>query len=223
MGIAERRAREKELLRAKILDAAGELFISEGFANVSLRKIADKIEYSPATIYLYFRDKNQLLSSLCQETFANLLEELLRLEREERDPLLSLRKGLRFYIDFGMEHPHHYMLTFATPPTQYQEIQKTPEFEETNRSGLETFDCLRRSLERCRQAGILAFDDLEATSQVVWMQIHGMTSLLITYHGDPHFPWLPKEKLIETGLDMLIRSLRALPVLSNATLTAGRN
>ena len=50
MGTKERRAREKEQLRRQIIDAARELFVSEGYANVSMRKIADKIEYSPTVI-----------------------------------------------------------------------------------------------------------------------------------------------------------------------------
>lgn len=208
MGIAERRAREKELLRTRILDAAGELFIQEGFTNVSLRKIAEKIEYSPATIYLYFRDKNDLLASLCRETFHGLKEELLRIEHEEADPVVRLRRGLRFYIDFGLEHPHHYILTFGTPHGTY-DMEKIPEFLEANKVGLETFDCLRRALDRCRAANLLAFDGLEATAQVVWTFIHGTTSLLILYHSDPHFPWVTKEQLIETSLDMILRSLQA--------------
>jgi AcrR family transcriptional regulator len=207
MGVAERRAREKEALRSKILDAASQLFVEEGVPSVSVRKIADRIEYSPATIYLYFRDKNDLLASLCRETFSGLKEELLRLEQEETDQLRQLRRGLRFYIDFGLEHPQHYILTFGTPHGTY-DIEKAPEFLEANKVGLETFDCLRRSLERCRTAGLLRFDDLEATAQVVWTFIHGTTSLLILYHTDPHFPWVTKERLIETGLDMILKSLQ---------------
>jgi AcrR family transcriptional regulator len=60
MGISQRREREQEQLRRKIFDAASELFAQEGYQNVSMRKIAERIEYSPTTIYLYFKDKNEL-------------------------------------------------------------------------------------------------------------------------------------------------------------------
>ncbi|MBI3684576.1 MAG: TetR/AcrR family transcriptional regulator [Acidobacteria bacterium] len=209
MGIAERRARQKEALRSRILDAAGQLFVEEGFANVSLRKIAERIEYSPATIYLYFRDKHHLLTSLCGDTFAQLKTELERLENEERDALEGLRKGLRFYIDFGLEHPNHYLMTFCTPHEFYHQAASTPEFQHTNKIGLETFDCLRRALRRCRDQGLLEFEDLEATSQVAWTFIHGLTSLLILYYDDPHFPWVGRDRLIETGLDQILNGLRA--------------
>ncbi len=207
MGVTERRAREKEELRLKILEAAGQLFVEEGFANVSLRKIADRIEYSPATIYLYFKDKTDLFSSLCWETFSSLKAQLACLEEEQGDPLVSLRKGLRSYIDFGIEHPNHYLLTFCTP-MDHTAQEKNPDFEETNKVGLETFDHLRRALDRCRQSGQLQFEDLETTSQVVWTFIHGTTSLMILSCGDPHFPWVERGRLIETSLDMIIRSLR---------------
>ncbi|MBI3209704.1 MAG: TetR/AcrR family transcriptional regulator [Candidatus Solibacter usitatus] len=208
MGISERRARDREMLRGKILDAAGQLFVREGVASVSLRKIADKIEYSPATIYLYFRDKNELFTSLCQETFVPLKAELERLEQEVSDPLQALRDGLRFYIEFGLEHPHHYVLTFCTPKREFKDLENAPNFQETNQTGLETFDCLRRSLVRCRDRGLLEFGDLEATSQSVWMSIHGTTSLLISAHGNPHFPWVEKETLIRTSIDLVMRGLR---------------
>ena len=69
MGTKERRAREKEQLRRQILVAARELFVNEGYESVSMRKkFANKIEYSPTTIYLYFKDKADLLDSVCKET-----------------------------------------------------------------------------------------------------------------------------------------------------------
>jgi len=69
MGSKQRREREKEALRQDILDAARELFVEEGYDNVSMRRVAEKIEYSPTTIYLYFEDKASLLYAICEETF----------------------------------------------------------------------------------------------------------------------------------------------------------
>jgi AcrR family transcriptional regulator len=209
MGIAERRAREREVLRSRILDAASELFVSEGVPNVSLRKIAEKIEYSPATIYLYFRDKDHLLSSLCMEVFSKLCEGLDEMERSSKDPVEAFLKGLRFYIEFGLSHPHHYTLTFSgAVPAPADGEHSVPEYLEANNAGLAAFDRLRRSLRRCADAGQLEFDDLEATAQTVWTFIHGTTSLLITMHPDPHFPWVAKEKIIDTAMEMILNGLR---------------
>ena len=72
MGVMERKAREREELKQQILDAARELFVRDGYESVSMRKIADKIEYSPAAIYTYFKDKDEILDCLCEETFLQL-------------------------------------------------------------------------------------------------------------------------------------------------------
>src|SRR5579885_2671118 len=94
MGVKERKAREKRYLRQEILDAASELFVKEGYENVSMRRIADRIEYSPTTIYLYFKDKAELLESICKATFARLSAHLSRILEQPGDPVERLKGGL---------------------------------------------------------------------------------------------------------------------------------
>ena len=74
MGIKERQERERQATRDAILQAARELFVSEGYRNVSLRKIAERIEYSPAAIYSYFPSKDDLFFALAEEGFRKLFE-----------------------------------------------------------------------------------------------------------------------------------------------------
>src|SRR3954462_9933776 len=69
MGIKERHERDREAVRRSILDGARELFVSEGFQNVSIRKIAERIEYSPAAIYRYFPSKDDIFFALAEEGF----------------------------------------------------------------------------------------------------------------------------------------------------------
>src|SRR4026209_700411 len=69
MGIKERQERDREAVRRAILDAARELFVAEGFQNVSIRKIAERIEYSPAAIYGYFPSKDDIFFELAEEGF----------------------------------------------------------------------------------------------------------------------------------------------------------
>src|ERR1043166_7043643 len=104
MGSKQRRAREKEDLREEILDAARSLFVKEGYENVSIRKIAEKIEYAPGTIYLYFRDKAEILARICEETFSKLLRRMDAIRQDTAAPLDKLRRGLRTYIQFGLEN-----------------------------------------------------------------------------------------------------------------------
>lgn len=74
MGVKERRDREKLATRDLILDAARELFVSEGYEGVSMRKVAEKIEYSPTAIYVHFADKEELFRELCHQDFAHLAQ-----------------------------------------------------------------------------------------------------------------------------------------------------
>src|SRR5918912_2842330 len=108
MGPTTRREREREALRQIIMDAARELFVEEGFENVSMRRIAEKIEYSPTTIYLYFEDKAALLFAICEETFAKLARKLETIIKQAEDPVEALKKGCRAYIEFGLKYPNHY-------------------------------------------------------------------------------------------------------------------
>ena len=105
MGVKQRRAREKEGLRDEILDAARALFVKEGYESVSIRKIADKVEYATGTIYLYFRDKAEILDRICEETFARLIVRMQAIEHDSAAPLDKLRRGLRTYIHSGESTP----------------------------------------------------------------------------------------------------------------------
>src|SRR5207244_10630367 len=69
MGIKERHERDRQAVRRAILDAARDLFVSQGYQNVSIRKIAERIEYSPAAIYGYFPSKDDIFFALAEEGF----------------------------------------------------------------------------------------------------------------------------------------------------------
>ncbi len=201
MGVKERRARQKEELRQKILLAARELFVNEGYENVSMRKIADKIEYSPTTIYLYFKDKADLLDSVCKETLLHLLNTLEQLKEDKGDPVETLRKSGRAYIEFGLKYPQDYKLTFVIRP----QFQKGLGLQEGS-VGEKVFDYLRTTVSECMQQKIFRQMDVETTGQVLWAAVHGVTLLLIDF---PDFPWAEKDKLIDTVIQTTIEGLKA--------------
>jgi len=210
MGVVERRAREKEALKAKIIEAASLLLVEEGFESVSIRRIADQIEYSPATIYLYFKDKAELIDAICEELFGQMLEALTDAGAGESDPLKRLRIGMRRYIEFGMSHPNHYLAVFGQPSRSQEE---TAEGHEAHRLGMEAFEILRQSLRECINHGAMPACDVETTSQAAWMCLHGVTSLMITTYGGP-FPVYPemsdadRNHLIDSALDLIIAGMR---------------
>ena len=202
MGVKERREREKESLRQDILDVAREMFATEGYESVSMRKIADKIEYSPTTIYLYFKDKNELLYQICEETFAQLGQNIREISEPETDLLVRLQKGLRAYIEFGIAHPHHYQVTFMSPMFS----KPNDEYLYEGSMGQRTFDFLRSEITTCVEAGKLKNGNIDAISQAFWAGIHGTTSLLI---GHIDFPFVEKSLLIDTVINSMIEGFKA--------------
>lgn len=198
--VRSRAENDKENLREEIMNAARELFVRDGYANVSMRKIAEKIGYSPTTIYLYFKDKNDLLYQICEQTFERLARNIKSIEQLSDQPLEKLRSGLREYIYFGLKHPSQYEIVFITPLL----ISDKPDFEETN--GRLAFDTLRRVVSECVEANLLKSKDIELISQTLWTGIHGITSLLIKH---PHFPFVQKEMLIDSVIDTLIAGTKA--------------
>jgi AcrR family transcriptional regulator len=116
MGINERKTREKQALRERILEAAQRIVIREGFAALSMRKIADAIEYSPATLYLYFASRDEIARALCAQGYAQLLASFEPLA-QIADPAERLRGLARAYVAFGVAHPQTYRLIFMEDPT----------------------------------------------------------------------------------------------------------
>ncbi len=203
MGVTERKAREKRELKQQILDAARELFVRQGYESVSMRKIADKIEYSPATIYTYFKHKDEILDCLCEETFLKLhLEKLAAVHQMKGDALQVLKKGMETYIRFGLDHPEHYIVTFILKAAPYEK----PRSRETRKAktGQQCFDDMRNLVRRCMEEGRIKNADVEETSQALWAGIHGVTALLIT---QPGFPFVDRDRLIGRAIEILLRGV----------------
>lgn len=203
MGVKERREREQEDLRQKILDAASELFAKDGYESVSMRKIADKIEYSPTTIYLYFKDKNDLLNQICEETFANLIKDWQKIENKADDPLTSLRKSMKAYVEFGLKYPNHYEVTFINPLADYLGKDEHP-YEGS--MGQKAFENLAMTVGRAMEAGQLKKDDIAKVSQIIWALGHGIVSLLNS-HKD--FPFVSRKSLIDGSIEMIFDGIKA--------------
>lgn len=206
MGVQQRRARHKDELRRRILAAASELFVNEGIEHVSMRKIAEKVEYSPAAIYLYFKDKSELVNSICAETFGELDALLQALSDEPAAPVEGFLKGCEAYIRFGLEHPSHYIFTMCTPEESATDQLNPESYAETHALAMQTFDHLRRCVRRCIESGDFRSGDVETVAQLSWLSIHGLTAGLLT---SKTFPFVDREQLIRAHLKMLVRGLRA--------------
>ncbi len=199
MGIQERRDRQKTELRAEILDAARDLFIRHGYENVSMRKIADRIEYSPTTIYLYFKDKSELISAICEETFDSLKKELNAVLQSADGPVESIKAGLVAYIEFGVKHPNQYKMVFLMPPEE-----RKRDFEQS--AGFQCYEALCRLVQAGMDTGKIAPGDVVGVSQSLWAAAHGVTALLVTH---THLPWIDHGKLARMVVDSAVNGVLA--------------
>src|SRR5262245_36560085 len=112
MGIKERQDRERQAVRQSILDAARDLFTTEGYRNVSIRKIAERIEYSPAAIYSYFGGKDDIYLALAEDGF-RLLDEKVRAALGASEPIDDVRAGWWAFYEFAKEQPSYFELMFV--------------------------------------------------------------------------------------------------------------
>ena len=173
MGITERKERDKQEMRKLILDTAMKLFLEEGFANVSIRKIADKMEYSPATLYLYFKDRDEILFALHNEGF----EELYKRQQElltVTDPGKRLRRHGEIYLRFAFENPEYYNLMFImrAPARKIVEGQEWL-------VGMRSYEFIRNDVQSAINAGLLKGNDVELATFSLWSLVHGIASLIL--------------------------------------------
>src|SRR5882757_8636664 len=142
MGITERKEREKTEMRELIRAAALKMFLDDGYAKTSIRRIADAIEYSPGTIYLYYKDKDELLYEVQGLAYVKLYE-AFKAEANNPDPIKRLHQLGRSYINFCLNNPELYDLMFIirAPMNVDEKIHKD--------NGGDCLNCLVDCLSDC--------------------------------------------------------------------------
>lgn len=113
MGIAERKIRQKEEFRASILEAAWLQVLTDGWQSLSIRKIADAIEYSIPVIYNHFENKEAILLEFTKEGFQKLGEALQQVKDQHQEPAVQLEAMAHAYWDFAFDHQEYYQLMFG--------------------------------------------------------------------------------------------------------------
>ncbi len=171
MGVGERKQREKEQMRQLILNTAREIFLEKGYYQTSLRNIADKIEYSPGTIYLYFKEKDEIFYELHNEAFAKLFalfEPLFHVE----DPFERLKAMGRIYMEFALKNKDLYDLMFIIS-APINMLHDSCEWK----MGHLVFDTLVHTVQQCQQSGRFQGMDIRTLSFMIWSGLHGMCAL----------------------------------------------
>lgn len=180
MGITERKEREKEEMRELILKAAQKVFLENGYEKTSIRGIADAIEYSPATIYLYYRDKNELLLALHVSAFQKMMIEF-SVVASVKDPFEKLIALGHQYIKFAVENPELYDLMFIMQAPIEALACKNESWED----GLKSFEYLILLVTDCVEAGVFRKDlEIETACHTIWSYMHGLVSIYLKKRMD---------------------------------------
>jgi AcrR family transcriptional regulator len=167
-----RREREKIEMRQLIVDSAIEMYIKEGYDKLTLRSIAQRIEYAPGTIYLYFKDKHELFHAMHEWAFKKLLMEWDEKLSGIKNPIERLRGLSEIYINFAFSNPELYDLMFILnePMCAEANIEEWP-------CGLSAFQFLVDTIEEALEKNLLKSENAQTLAFMFWSSTHGMLSL----------------------------------------------
>ena len=202
MSLQDRKQRHKESLKKEILESAKSLFLKDGFEATSIRKIAQNIDISPTTIYLYYKDKAEIAFSLHTEGFKKMNDFFIAINNIE-NPMERLKAMGKTYIQFALENQDYYELMF---------INKEPLcFVKENvedgkwREGANAFKALVDNIQSCQAVGYFPKQDPYAMALMVWSTMHGMCSLQL--HGHMSFVDGDKEAFADFTLKDVLNDI----------------
>jgi len=213
MGITDRKLRQKEEVRASILDTAWEMVVTEGWHSFSIRKIADAIEYSVPVIYSHFENKDAILLEFNRKGFRLLAEALAAAKAGHTDPADQLRAMGRAYWNFAFANKEYYQLMFGLGIPTCETAVKIPAMGEFNRV---IIDSIVAMVPQDQQP---AFDPF-LKYQSFWSMLHGLVSINMSRlniqgtsaegqgEGHGHHKDLPL-KVLEDVLCSFIRGIQA--------------
>jgi AcrR family transcriptional regulator len=199
MGISERKRRERERIRGTILKAAKELFYRHDYHHVSMRKIAQKIEYSPTTIYHYFKNKDDLLTHIIRDYFDDFLVDVEDiLQNKEIDPFTTLHNYLLFYARRSLENSQEYQ--FLSNIFSAQE-----KLTIGNTNAHVCYLQIKELIQKCIDNKVFQDRNVEMMTQSIWSVLYGLTVLLTSR---PNFNWTNKEELIAFTIQLHLNGLK---------------
>jgi AcrR family transcriptional regulator len=169
MGITERKLRQKEEVRTSILQAAWQIVTEDGWQALSIRKIADAIEYSVPVIYDHFANKEAILMEFTKEGFRILNEELTKAKKRYSDPEKQIEAMAYSYWEFAFEHKAHYQVMYGLGMPSCETVSQIEE--------LGTFSGLvLQPIKELIAAGNTNADP-KLKLHTFWSMLHGLISI----------------------------------------------
>lgn len=201
---ADRRRRK---VREAIIDAAEAIFSADGEEGISMRRLAEAIDYSPAAIYKYFASKDDLFTAIREMFFERLLQRITEAMGEGGDTRSLTTRCLRAYVETGMEEPNHYIMAFSPSVTRKEHLHTEEEI------AYQAEQTLVQMIENGMTEGVFRQVDPYVASKSVWASLHGLTMLIVCIddfpHGMPGSEHVTREAVIDFHTDAILRGLMA--------------
>ncbi len=172
MGIKERRLAEREQIKKKIFDAASDIIIAKGYEKLTIREIADRIEYSPGVIYNYFKDKNEIIKLIITENIQRICDSMLTLELQKMNPKAALELGLTKFATAMLENRQQYKAIMLSG-------MNVSLFKENNAETNGLRALLINVLSTGKDVGIFDIRNEEIASMVLISAIFGLINTLV--------------------------------------------
>lgn len=204
--------RRRNKIRARILSAAETVFAREGAEGLSIRRLAENIDYSPAAIYKYFRSKDELVDELKESFFAQILENVHRIADRSTPFADRARDCLSTYIRVATDKPHHYAAAFAGESAASGPVDTEPGFDDTKKG--QAFNVLRSMIAEGVEIGAFRREiDPSLAAKSAWASMHGLVMMIVHIPSFPALkqghPAMEREAFIEYHVDQLIRGMEA--------------
>ena len=188
------------LRRGEILAAAEKIFIAEGYAGATIRKIADAVGVSSTALSMHFRDKDEILLEICDGAIEQLLALNLDIARRPIDALSRVKLMLQAYMRFALDNPNAYQLVFCGS----SDVISADKQIATAELGDRCYDEFSTPVRELAASGRLRTGSADSAAQTLWAACHGLVSLLIT---KPTRGWAPAEELMTVMLEGLLHGL----------------
>ncbi len=175
MALKRRKEEQQENLKDLILEAAKKLFLDQGYEQTSMRKIATRVGVSATALYLYYRDKAEIMHALHQEGFKLLNEQFKTLQYVE-NPFERLKSMGRCYISFAIENKDFYEIMFSMQKP-LEHLKDPDECEQGWPEGESAFHNLLHTIDACQEQGRFNDYDHYELAILIWSQVHGLCAL----------------------------------------------
>lgn len=172
MGRKERRLRDQHELKQRMLEAARTIALADGWSNVTMRKIADRIEYSHAAIYDYFENKEVLLLELVHEGFRLLEADMRQASAHARDPEDALRLIGYGYLAFAWRYPELYRLMYGLDGVTFS-------VSEPEKEGVQIEEVATRTVKDVLDSHGWSTAHLADQVTILWATAHGLVTLTL--------------------------------------------